>query len=63
MECKGCKYFYTEFFNHYFNYCKKIDKYILEIDFKCFVKKPLTKYEKIKLNMSNFFTGKSKLNK
>ncbi len=62
MDCKECRYFYTESFNHNFNYCREVDKYVFGNNFKCPVKKSLSKVEKIKLKISVFLTGESKLN-
>lgn len=55
MNCKKCKLFYTENFNHFTGYCKETDRYISGIEMDCPCGKKLSVMEKALLRLSHWF--------
>lgn len=35
MNCKECKFYHFGTFNHFSNYCERVDQYVYESELKC----------------------------
>ena len=55
MNCKNCKIFYTDSFNHFTGYCKQTDRFCSGHEKDCPCGQNLTKLEKILLEVKDVF--------